>query len=92
MEKCSIYRYRSFLSKIDYRNDYNEIMREVNEGIYSLAFGIIGNTYLKTNLIDRNNQTNSEFINIVKVIFDDLERAIKSVLANPKHKVEAVEV
>lgn len=81
-----------FPSKIDYRKDYKEIMREVNEEIYSLAFGLIGNTYLKTNLIDTKNQTNAEFINILKCIFDDLEKAIKRVIANPKHNVETVEV
>lgn len=81
-----------FPSKIDYRKDYEEIMREVNEEMYSLAFGLIGNTYLKTNLIDTNNQTNAEFINILKYIFNDLENAIKRVVANPKHNVETVEV
>ena len=81
-----------FPSKIDYRKDYEEIMREVNEEIYSLAFGLIGNTYLKTNLIDTNNQTNAEFINILKCIFDDLEKSIKRVICNPKHNVETIEV
>ena len=81
-----------FPSKIDYRKDYEQIMSEVNEEIYSLAFGLIGNTYLKTNLIDTDNQTNAEFINILKYIFDDLEKAIKRVISNPKHNVETVEV
>lgn len=81
-----------FPSKIDYRKDYKEIMREVNEEIYSLAFGLIGNTYFKTKLIDTNNQTSAEFINILKIIFNDLEKAINRVIANPKHNVETVEV
>lgn len=81
-----------FPSKIDYRKDYKEIMREVNEEIYSLAFGIIGNTYLKTKLIDTDNQTSAEFINILKIIFNDLEKAINRVIAKPKHNVETVEV
>ncbi len=81
-----------FPSKIDYRKDYEEIMMDINEEIYSLAFGLIGNTYLKTSLIDTNNQTNAEFINILKYIFDDLEKAIKRVIANPKHNVQTVEV
>ncbi|MBU3109485.1 DUF2357 domain-containing protein [Clostridium gasigenes] len=80
-----------FPSKIDYRKDYEEIMREINEEIYSLAFGLIGKTYLETNLVDTNYQTNAEFINILKCIFNGLERSIKRVIANPKHNVETVE-
>ncbi|MBU3105837.1 DUF2357 domain-containing protein [Clostridium gasigenes] len=59
--------------------------------IYSLAFGLIGKTYLETNLVDTNYQTNAEFINILKCIFNGLESSIKRVIANPKHNVETVE-
>jgi len=80
-----------FPSKIDYQKDYRDIMDEVNDEIYSLAFALMGKTYLETRLVDTKHQTNAEFISILKCIFDDLEKAIKRVIANPKHNVENIE-
>lgn len=80
-----------FPSKIDYKNDYVEIMKEINEEIYSLAFGFAGKTYLETNLVETKNQMNVEYISIFKGIFDKLEKSIKRVIANPKHNVETIE-
>lgn len=80
-----------FPSKIDYQKDYKDIMREVNEEIYSLAFGLMGKTYLETKLVDTEHQANAEFINILRCIFDALEKAIKRVIENPKHNVETIQ-
>jgi len=80
-----------FPSKIDYQKDYRDIMNEVNDEIYSLAFALLGKTYLETRLVDTNHQTNAEFISILKCIFNDLEKAIKRVISNPKHNVETIE-
>lgn len=57
-----------------------------------IAFDLVGNIYLKTNLIDINNKTNAEFISILKFIFNDLGKPNKRVIANPKHNVETIEV
>ncbi|MBU3110178.1 DUF2357 domain-containing protein [Clostridium lacusfryxellense] len=80
-----------FPSKIDYQKDYRDIMNEVNDEIYSLAFALMGKTYLETRLVDTNHQTNAEFISILRCIFDDLEKAIKRIIANPKHNVVTIE-
>ena len=80
-----------FPSKIDYQKDYRDIMNEVNDEIYSLAFALMGKTYLETRLVDTKHQTNAEFISILKCIFNDLEKAIKRVIANPKHNIETIE-
>lgn len=79
-----------FPSKLDYYKDYKEIIREINEEISSLAFELIGKTYLSAKLKETKHQTNSEFINILKVIFDDLEKAIKRIEKNPKHNLESL--
>jgi len=80
-----------FPSKIDYQKDYKDIMNEVNDEIYSLAFALMGKTYLETRLVDTKHQTNAEFISILRCIFDDLEKAIKRIIANPKHNVVTIE-
>ncbi|MDP4145789.1 MAG: restriction endonuclease-like protein [Bacillota bacterium] len=79
-----------FPSKLDYYKDYKEIIREINDEICSLAFELIGKTYLSTKLKDTKHQTNSEFINILKLIFDDIEKAIKRIEKNPKHNLVSV--
>ncbi|MDR3597711.1 MAG: DUF2357 domain-containing protein [Clostridium sp.] len=77
-----------FPSKMDYMKDYKELIKEVNDEICGLAFEFIGKTYLNTKLVDTNNQSNSEYINILKTIFDDIEKALKRIEHNLKHKVE----
>lgn len=78
-----------FPAKIDYMKDYKELIREVNDEICGLAFEFLGKTYINTKLTDTENQSNSEYINILKIIFDDIERALKRIESNTKHKVES---
>ena len=76
-----------FPSKLDYYKDYKELIQEINEEVCSLAFKFIDKTYLTGKLKDVDYQTNAEFVNILDVIFDDLEKAIKRIVANFKHNV-----
>lgn len=76
-----------FPSKLDYYRDYKELIQEINEEVCSLAFKFIDKTYLSGKLKDVDHQTNAEFINILDIIFDDLERSIDRVVMNFKHNV-----
>lgn len=75
---------------MDYMKDYKELIREVNDEICSLAFEFIGKTYLSAKLVNTNNQGNSEYINNLKIIFDDIEKALKRIEHNIKHKVKII--
>ncbi|MGH4121256.1 DUF2357 domain-containing protein [Clostridium sp.] len=74
-----------FPTKMDYRKDYFEIMNDVNEEIASLAFEFLGKTYHSSALSDVKHQTAAEFVNILKIIFNNLERALIRIEKNPKH-------
>lgn len=76
-----------FPSKLDYYKDYRELILEINEEISALAFKLLDKTYLRGQLRDTEHQTNTEFLNILKVIFDGLESALKRIVNNFKHKV-----
>ncbi|NLJ78845.1 MAG: DUF2357 domain-containing protein [Tissierellia bacterium] len=76
-----------FPSKLDYHRDYKELIQEINEEISSLAFQFIDKTYLAGKLKDVDYQTRAEFINILDIIFDDLERSIQRIVSNFKHNV-----
>lgn len=81
-----------FPSKLDYYKDYKEIIREVNDEITSLAFQLIGKTYLSSKLKDTKHQSNSEYINILKLIFDDIEKSLIRIERKPKHNVENMNI
>ncbi|MGH4125488.1 MAG: DUF2357 domain-containing protein [Clostridium sp.] len=74
-----------FPTKMDYRKDYFEIMNDVNEEIASLAFEFLGKTYHSSGLSDVKHQTAAEFVNILKIIFKNLEKALIRIERNPKH-------
>ncbi len=76
-----------FPSKLDYYKDYRELIMEINEEVVSLAFKFIDKTYLTGKLVDTAHQTNTEFLNILDIIFDDLEAALKRIVNNFKHNV-----
>jgi len=81
-----------FPSKIDYKSDYQEIIKEINNAISALSFDKSGKTYLNLELKYTNNQSDTEYINIFMSIFESLENDIKSICRQPKVNIETVEV
>lgn len=76
-----------FPSKLDYYKDYQRLIMEINEEVVSLAFKFIDKTYLTGKLVDTGHQTNTEFLSILDMIFDDLEASLKRIVNNFKHNV-----
>ncbi|MBP2073373.1 DUF2357 domain-containing protein [Thermoanaerobacterium butyriciformans] len=72
-------------SKIDYLNDYNEILKDINNELYNLIFDFYKKTYLLTGLRDTVGNSLTEFFAIINLIFDRLDRAIGIVLRMPHH-------
>ena len=76
-----------FPSKLDYMDDYNEILKDINEEITSLVFDFLNKTFSSVNISDNKNQTGLEFIVILNNIYEKLEKAIKRIERFPKHSV-----
>lgn len=76
-----------FPSKLDYMDDYNEILKDINEEITSLVFDFLNKTFSSVNISDNKNQTELEFIVILNNIYEKLEKAIKRIERFPKHSV-----
>lgn len=74
-------------SKLDYKEDYEAILEDVNEEIYNLAYGFLARTYLGTEINNRNSNTPSEFYSIFTYIYEKLIRAVNLVIANPHHEL-----
>ena len=68
-------------------DDYNEILKDINEEITSLVFDFLNKTFSSVSICDNKSQTGIEFIVILNNIYEKLERAIKRIERFPKHSV-----
>ena len=75
--------------KIDYKNDFNLMLHEVTEVIYDLAFDHLKKTYLRTTPIDTAGQTLSEWLVILRYVFDRFVRSLDLILKNPNHEIRS---
>jgi len=77
-----------FPSKLDYKEDYQAILSDVNRQIYNLSFDFLRKTYHLTGLKETNNQTLTEFFAILQHLFKQLVQAVERIKAAPNYKLE----
>lgn len=75
-----------FPSKIDYKDDYQAILNDVNRMIYNLSFDFLRKTYHMTGLRETNNQSLTEFFTIFQHVFKQLIQAIERIQKSPNYK------
>ncbi|RXT00971.1 restriction endonuclease-like protein [Ammoniphilus sp. CFH 90114] len=76
-----------FPSKMDYKKDYQLILQDVNEQIYNLSFDFLRKTYQLTGLKETRNQSLTEFLAILKQLFDQLVQSVERLQAAPHHQL-----
>jgi len=76
-----------FPSKIDYQDDYQQLLKEVNEEVYNLAYDFLKKTYQKMHPREASSASDSEFYVILRTIFNDLLKAFKRIKAYPHHRL-----
>jgi hypothetical protein len=74
-----------FPSKMDYKLDYQNILNEVNEQIYNLAFDFLRKTYQLTGLRETQHQSLTEFFTILQQVFRQLLDAAERINKNPNY-------
>ncbi|OBZ07572.1 hypothetical protein A8L34_25915 [Bacillus sp. FJAT-27264] len=74
-----------FPSKMDYKLDYQNILHEVNEQIYNLAFDFLRKTYQLTGLRETQHQSLTEFFTILQHVFRQLLDAVERINRNPNY-------
>jgi uncharacterized protein len=77
-----------FPSKLDYRNDYERLLREVNDEIYNLAFHFIRKTYLGANIKLDGNPSQAEFYRLMTKHFQQFIQAINRIERQPHHTLD----
>lgn len=76
-----------FPTKIDYRKDYINILKDVNEEIYNLAFDFLRRTYSISGLSKNRGTSLSEYYSILSYIFDKLKKSINIIISMPHHSL-----
>lgn len=74
-----------FPSKLDYRNDYQKLLEEVNDEIYNLAFHFIRKTYFGAKVKLDGNPSRTEFYRLIEHHFERLIKAISNIEKQPNH-------
>ncbi|WZL71761.1 DUF2357 domain-containing protein [Clostridiaceae bacterium 35-E11] len=74
-----------FPKKIDYKKDYYNILRDVNEEIYNLSFEFLRRTYLNMTISEKEGNSLTEYYSILRVIYERLIQSIKIVINQPHH-------
>ncbi|MDV4151762.1 DUF2357 domain-containing protein [Clostridium sp. AL.422] len=82
--KCTL---EVYPSKICYKEDYQEILRDVSEEIYNLSYGFLARTYLGAEINNKVSSSNTEFYSILNYVFDKLIKAIDIIIMNPHHQL-----
>lgn len=78
--------------KIDYKNDFDLMLHEITEIIYNLAFDYFRKTYLQTAPIDTVSQTLSQWLTILKHVFDRFIKSIDLIIKNPNYKIVSTKI
>ncbi|MBW5447629.1 DUF2357 domain-containing protein [Cohnella sp. CFH 77786] len=76
-----------FPSKMDYKKDYEAILRDVNEQIYNLSFDFLRKTYNLMGLKESRNQSLSEFFVILQQVFQQLVHQVELIQSTPNHRL-----
>jgi predicted component of viral defense system (DUF524 family) len=78
-----------FPAKIDYKNDYQMILNDVNAQIYNLSFDFLRKTFNMTGLKETNHQSLTEYFTILQHIFTQLVKAVERIKLSPHSKLQS---
>ena len=77
-----------FPVKLDYQKDYRQLLDEVNDEIYNLAFHFIRKTYLGASIKLDGKPSRAEFYRLMTKHFKQFIQAVNRVERQPHHKLE----
>jgi uncharacterized protein len=77
-----------FPTKLDYKEDYRNLLKEVNDEIYNLAFHFLKKTFLSAKTRLEGNPSLTEFFRLISVYFDAFIKSIDQIERQPHHRLE----
>lgn len=79
-----------FPSKLDYKKDYHNLLTEVNQEIYNLAYHFVKKTYLSASAIVSKHPSWSEFYRLFDEHFGGFLKAIRRIEQQPHHELRTI--
>lgn len=79
-----------FPVKLDYKKDYQKLLKEVSEEIYNLAFHLLRKTYLKTRIKSDGKPTRTEFYRLIEHHFEQFIQSIQQIEKQPHHELDKI--
>lgn len=76
-----------FPTKLDYKKDYTNLLNEVNEEIYNLAYHFIKRTHLRGSAELFKDPSPTEFYRLIQKHFDEYKRALLQIEKRPHHQL-----
>lgn len=77
-----------FPTKIDYQNDYKQIVEDVTKEVYNVVFDFLKKTYLGYQQSDKVNSSPVEFFAVINKIYKDFIKAADIIMSQPHHVLE----
>ncbi|ADY55391.1 Domain of unknown function DUF2357-containing protein [Syntrophobotulus glycolicus DSM 8271] len=79
-----------FPSKLKYKEDYQQLMADVTDEVYNLAFEFLRKTYLEARINEKAGNSPTEFFSIIRLIFDKFINAADIIVNKPHHTLATV--
>lgn len=77
-----------FPVKLDYKNDYQKLLQEVNDEIYNLSYHFIRKTFSQARLNLEGEPTRAEFYRLISEHFQQFLQSIQRIKNQPHHYLE----
>ena len=77
-----------FPTKIDYQNDYKQIVEDVTKEVYNVVFDFLKKTYLGYQQSEKVNSSPVEFFAVINEIYKDFIKAADIIMSQPHHVLE----
>ncbi|GAB6137959.1 DUF2357 domain-containing protein [Halanaerobaculum tunisiense] len=77
-----------FPSKVDYQEDYHNLLEEVNQEVYNLAYDFLRKTFQDMRLAEEKNISDIEFFTILRQIFSNFKQAFRRIEQAPHHNLK----
>jgi len=86
-KKYMTLRLEVFPSKLNYKKDYYDILRDVNEEIYNLSFEFLRRTYLNVSISGKEGNSLTEYYSILRQIYRELMINVQRILQQPHRQL-----
>lgn len=74
-------------TKIDYKEDYRQMLADITNEIYAVAFDFLKKTYQQMSVGNKSDTTPGVFYRILEAIFASFMKAVRKIVETPHHKL-----